>query len=95
MILTKGKYMSENEFMGYDDLVEFISEFIMVYEAARITPHIYIQWYNNLSDEQKCFLMDVRAKQYELTLKIATLEEEAKRYEQSILDEVNKLIKGK
>jgi len=87
--------MSENEFMDYDNLVEFISEFIMVYEAARITPQIYIQWYNNLTDEQKCFLMDVRAKQLELTLKIASLEEEAKQFEQSILDEVNKIIKGK
>ena len=87
--------MSENEFMDYDNLVEFISEFIMVYEAARIIPQIYIQWYNNLTDEHKCFLVDVRAKQLELTLKIASLEEVAKQFEQSILDEVNKIIKGK
>ena len=86
--------MSDDEFMNYDDLVEFISEFIMVYEASRITPHIYVQWYNNLTDGQKCFLLDVRSKQLELTLKIATLEEEAKKYEQSILDEVHKIIKG-
>jgi hypothetical protein len=38
--------------------------------------------------------MDVRAKQLEITMKIASLEEEAKKFEQSILDEVNKLIKG-
>ena len=86
--------MSEDDLFDYVDLVEFIAEFIMVYEASRISPHVYIQWYNNLQDEQKCLLIDVRAKQLEITMKVTKLEEEAKKYEQLILDEVNKIIKG-
>ena len=35
--------MSEDNLFDYDDLVEFIAEFIMVYEASRISPHVYIQ----------------------------------------------------
>lgn len=86
--------MSDDNLFEYDDLVEFIAEFIMVYEAARLSPHVYVQWYNNLSDEHKCLLLDVRAKQLEISMKVAKLEEEAKNFEKSILDEVNKIIKG-
>ena len=86
--------MSEDNLFEYDDLVEFIAEFIMVYEAARLSPHVYVQWYNNLSDEHKCLLLDVRSKQLEISMKVANLEEEAKNFEKSILDEVNKIIKG-
>lgn len=86
--------MSEDNLFEYDDLVEFIAEFIMVYEAARLSPHVYVQWYNNLSDEHKCLLLDVRSKQLEISMKVAKLEEEAKNFEKSILDEVNKIIKG-
>ena len=84
--------MSEDNLFEYDDLVEFIAEFIMVYEAARLSPHVYVQWYNNLSDEHKCLLLDVRSKQLEISMKVAKLEEEAKNFEKSILDEVNKII---
>lgn len=86
--------MSDDNLFEYDDLVEFIAEFIMVYEAARLSPHVYVQWYNNLSDEHKCLLLDVRSKQLEISMKVAKLEEEAKIFEKSILDEVNKIIKG-
>lgn len=86
--------MSEDNLFNYDNLVEFIAEFVMVYEASRLSPHIYIQWYNNLPDEQKCLLLDVRAKQLEIAMNVSKLEEESKKHEQSILEEVNKLIKG-
>lgn len=86
--------MSEDNLFEYDDLVEFIAEFIMVYEASRLSPHIYVQWYNNLADEQKCLLLDVRSKQLEITMKVSELEQETKKFEQSIIDEVNKIIKG-
>lgn len=86
--------MSDDNLFEYDDMVEFIAEFILVYEASRLSPHIYVQWYNNLLDEQKLLLLDVRAKQLEITMKVSKLEEEAKKYEQSILDEFNRIIKG-
>jgi hypothetical protein len=86
--------MSDDNLFEYDDLVEFIAEFILVYEAARLSPQVYINWYNNLSEEHKLLLLDVRSKQLEITMKVAKLEEEAKNFEKSILDEVNKIIKG-
>ena len=86
--------MSEDNLFEYDDLVEFIAEFIMVYEAARLSPYVYVQWYNNLSDEHKCLLLDVRSKQLEISMKVTKLKEESKNFEKSILDEVNKIIKG-
>ena len=86
--------MSDDNLFEYDDLVEFIAEFILVYEAARLSPQVYINWYNNLSEEHKLLLLDVSSKQLEITMKVAKLEEEAKNFEKSILDEVNKIIKG-
>lgn len=89
----KAKHMSEEEFLEYDDFVEFMAEFIMVYEAARIQPQLYIKWYDDLSDAQKGFLMSVRDKQLEITAKFSELEEETRKTEQSIIDQVNKIIK--
>jgi hypothetical protein len=85
--------MSDDMHFEYDDMVEFIAEFIMVFEAARTHPHVYIQWYDRLSNENKLFLSDVRAKQFEFTMKVATLEEHARRFEQDIIDEVNDILK--
>jgi hypothetical protein len=78
----------------YDDMVEFIAEFLMVFEAARIHPHVYIQWYDRLSNHKKLFLSDVRAKQLEFTMKVASLEEEAKRFEEDIINEVNDILRN-
>ncbi len=85
--------MSDENFFEHDDLVEFVAEFIMVYEAARIEPQLYIKWYDDLSDAQKGFLLEVRDKQLEITTRFSQLEEETRKTEQSIIDEVNKIIK--
>jgi hypothetical protein len=85
--------MSDENFFEHDDLVEFVAEFIMVYEAARIEPQLYIKWYDDLSDAQKGFLLEVRDKQLEITARFSQLEEETRKTEQSIIDEVNKIIK--
>jgi hypothetical protein len=87
--------MSEDNFFEYEDFVEFIAEFIMVYEASRVNPQVYIQWYDKLTDYQKGFLLEVRDKQLEYTMRVAMIEEEAKKFEQSIIDEANKIIKEK
>lgn len=86
--------MSDDMHFEYDDMVEFIAEFIMVFEAAKTHPHVYIQWYDRLPNEKKLFLADVRAKQFEFTMKVATLEEEARRFEEDIINEVNDILKN-
>ena len=86
--------MSEDNYFEHDEFVDFIAEFIMVYEASRINPQVYIQWYDKLSDYQKGFLLEVRDKQMEFTMRVAMIEEEARKFEQSIIDEANNIIKA-
>lgn len=88
--------MSDDMFFEeYDNLVEFVAEFIMVYEAAKIHPQVYINWYDGLSDDKKLFLSDIRNKQIEFGLRVAMLEEEAKKFEEGIIDEVNSILNDK